>query len=73
MDLMVGVMDFIAQNYFRTLSSKQLLWVMVEVVVVHNICKAQKDGFLASKPEINHVHLYHLLGAFPNIPGLWWG
>lgn len=61
MDLMVGVMDFIAQNYFRTLSSKQIFWVMVEAVMVHNICKAQEDSFLASKPEITHVHLYHLL------------
>lgn len=69
-DLMIGVLNFIAQNYFRRLAPKHLFWVMVEVAVVHNTCKAQKAGFLASKPEVTLVHLHHLLGACPNTPGL---
>lgn len=69
-DLMVGVLDFIAQNYFRRLAPKQLFWVMVEVAVIHSTCRAQKAGFLDSKPEMTHAHLYHLLGACPNTPGL---
>jgi len=59
-----------AQNYFRRLAPKQLLWLMVEVAAVHNTCKTWLAHFLASKPEVTHTHLYHLPGACPVTPEL---
>lgn len=63
--------EFVAQNYFRRLPPKQFLWVMVEVVVIHT-CKVQIAGFLASKPNMTHTHLYHLPGACPTTLGQGW-